>query len=71
MASRKSGFVKDEMTERGPLILANRLGEKFVPKGSPFLLPSGDAPISFSRVILSWTSREKPLTIGHSLNCAV
>lgn len=48
MASRKSGFVKDEMTERGPLILANRLGEKFVPKGSPFLLPSGDAPISFA-----------------------
>ena len=39
-------FVNDFMTDTGPSISANRLGEKFVPNGSPRRLPSGDAPIS-------------------------
>ena len=34
--------------DNGPLIFANKLAEKFVPNGSPFLLPSGDAPISLA-----------------------
>ena len=46
--SVKSGFVKDLITDKGPLIFANKLAEKLVPNGSPFLLPSGDAPISFA-----------------------
>jgi len=33
----KSGLVKDLITERGPFILAKRLGEKLVPK-SPLLV---------------------------------
>ena len=46
MARSKWHLLNELTTESGPAMRAKRLGEKFVPKGSPFRRPSGEAPSS-------------------------
>ena len=44
--------MNDLITENGPFIFAKRLGEKLVPNGSPFLLPSAGALCGVAGLLL-------------------